>query len=127
MEGSNKIVIGQIIPHILHIKWEIDKNSKVDFVERFGDWVWCKSRPILKINMNDFNIIGEQSSFYLDLEENDRESVIFLPTHTKTYSVQYGRSLGKYIFIPLITSKNVDLVEMNEDSVIKLPLKLATK
>ncbi|HHT50383.1 MAG TPA: DUF4912 domain-containing protein [Eubacteriaceae bacterium] len=124
MENNSKIVLQQISPHILHIKWKLDNSLKEIFSEKFGEWWWKKSKPMLKICINDFNIIGEQDAFYLNLKEEDRESVIYVSSLNKTYCAQYGRCLGKFIFLPIINSNRINLLIEDKCTIIKLPVKL---
>lgn len=121
MNKSKDMNLRLIIPHILYAKWSIEKNSIKEFIKKFGYWSWERSKPALKIYINDNNIIGEQFSSYLDLDEGDNECMFFVPYYNKTYRAEFGRYLEKSIFIPFLYSKNIKILQESNHSIFRLP------
>lgn len=121
MNHSKKIKLNLILPHILSANWSIEDYYMKDFIKKFGYWSWGKSKPALKIYINDFNIIGEQCSFLLYLDEKDCQCMFFAPYNNKTYRIEYGRALGKNIFLPFISSNSVEILRERDYSIFRLP------
>jgi len=123
----NKMKLKLIIPNILYAKWRIEENSIKNFIKTFGYWSWERSKPALKIFINDGNVIGEQSSSYLNLDEGDDECMFFVPYHSKTYRTEFGRCLGKNIFIPLACSNSIEIIKESGYSIFRLPINFILK
>lgn len=120
MNKHKKMELKLITPHILFAKWIIKENKIKEFISKFGYWSWEKSKPALKIIINDHGIIGEQSLFYLDLDEGDNECVFFAPYYSKTYITEYGRCLGENIFIPFLCSNSIKILQENDYTIYRL-------
>ncbi len=102
---DSKIKVNLLLPHILYTKWRIPEENIKNFIKNFGYWAWEQSKPTLKVYINDITILGEQKSFFIDLEEKDNECAFFVSYDNKKYRIEYGRMIQENIFIPLISSK----------------------
>jgi len=127
LNKTKKMKLKLIFPHILYAKWSIEENSIKEFIKKFGYWSWEKSKPVLKISINDSNIFGEQYSFYLDLDEGDIDCMFFVPYHNKTYKTEYGRCLGEDIFIPFVCSNSIEILQESGYSIFRLPVNFVVK
>ena len=119
---GHKIKLRFILPHILHTQWNIEENHIKDYIKKFGYWAWEQSIPALKICINSNpNIMGEEESFILPLEEGDEHCTFYTSYNHKIFWVEYGRTLGSEVFIPFISSNRVNDYHFNEYPVMVLP------
>ncbi|MCR1897750.1 hypothetical protein NSA47_01950 [Irregularibacter muris] len=121
----HKMKLKFLLPHILQAEWNIEEIHIKDFIKKFGYWAWEQSIPALKIDINSSsNIMGEEESFILPLEEGDEQCIFFTSYNRKVFWVEYGRKMDNEIFIPFISSDRIKDCHFKECPIMPLPKNL---
>src|SRR5690554_663470 len=118
---NNKNSLKLLMPHIFYAKWKVDEKKIKEYIQKFGYWAWEHSKPALKVIINDKNILREQNSSFIHLSEGDSECVFFVPLENKLYRTEYGRLLGKDLFIPMSSSNSTMMLRDEYEEILRLP------
>lgn len=97
--NENRITLMARDPHWLFAYWEVSNDSKKAFCENFGEELWDKSIPVLKI-LN----ISKNESFFVRINDFSNNWYINVADSNCLYSAEIGRKLSEDFFINLASS-----------------------
>lgn len=101
--GDNRITLLARDPHWLFAYWEISHTKRNTFFEEFGQTVWEKSVPVLKVTN-----VSSNSSFYVRINEYSDNWYINVPDTNSLYVVEIGRKVSDEFFIHLASSNYIE-------------------
>jgi len=99
---ENRIVLMPIDPYMLYAYWEVSAEAKNGFIMEFGQEIWEKSVPVLKITN-----ITKASSFYIRTNEFSDSWYIRVSEPNCMYYGELGRFVSERFFINLAGSNPV--------------------
>jgi uncharacterized protein len=97
--GDNKITLLARDPHWLFAYWEISNTKENTFFEEFGQTVWQKSVPALKVTN-----VSQNSSFFIRINDFSDNWYINVPDTNNLYIAEIGRRVAGEFFIHLASS-----------------------
>lgn len=100
---DNRVVLMARDPHLLYAYWEISPHRKNNFIKEFGNEMWNKSVPVLKI----YNV-SKNTSFYVNISDSANNWYINVPDASSLYSAELGRRISEDFFINLAYSNYIN-------------------
>lgn len=97
--GDNRVVLMIKDPHWIFAYWDIDPAVSDLFRSDFGNDIWDRSAPFLKIR----NITKNEES-YIRINEFSKSWYISVPELDCLYTVEVGRKVGERFFVCLAES-----------------------
>ena len=97
--NEDRIVLLSRDPHWLYAYWEISEERKNEFYKDFGQELWEKSSPVLKV-IN----VTKNESFFVRINDFSDNWYINVPDSNSTYVAEIGRMVSGRFFINLVCS-----------------------
>ncbi|MCX7710762.1 MAG: DUF4912 domain-containing protein [Clostridia bacterium] len=100
--SDNRIVLVAKDPYWLYAYWEMSEERKNIFFEEFGQRLWEKSIPVIKVTN-----VSNNSSFYIRINDFTNNWYIQVPDPESLYVAELGRQVTDQFFIHLFSSNYV--------------------
>lgn len=100
--SDNKIVLLPKDPNCLYAYWEISEKRKNEFIEEFGEKLWEKSIPVIKVTN-----VSNNTNFYIRINDFTNNWYINVPCPDSLYVAELGRKISDQFFITLASSNYV--------------------
>ncbi|MGI6778089.1 MAG: DUF4912 domain-containing protein [Acetivibrionales bacterium] len=100
--NENHITLMPRDPNTLFAYWEICTGSKKSFIDSFGEQLWEKSVPVLKV-LN----ISKNESFFIRINDFSNSWYINVSDSSCLYSAEVGRKFPNGLFVNLASSNLV--------------------
>lgn len=99
--NDNRITLLARDPHWLFAYWEISDEKRNVFLREFGQELWQKSVPVLKVTN-----VTNNSSFYIRINDYTNNWYINVPDANCLYVAEMGRRVSEEFFISLASSNH---------------------
>jgi len=100
--GDNQLTLLLRDPNCLYAYWEISDDIKNAFIKEFGNELWEKSVPVLKITN-----ITKQESFFVRINDFSNYWFINIEHAGEAYVGELGRKVSDKFFISIATSNYI--------------------
>lgn len=100
---DNKIILIPRDPHCLFAYWNISEDKKNNFIKDFGESLWDKCTPSLKITNSTKNYC-----FYVDIKDSVSSCYIQVEDANCSYIAEIGKRVSKDFFINIATSNCIN-------------------
>lgn len=97
--NDNRITIMARDPHWIYMYWEISNETKQNFYQNFGQHLWDKSVPVLRVTN-----ISKNESFFVRINDFVKNWYINVPDSSCLYAAEIGRMISETFFIGLANS-----------------------
>ena len=101
-DWEDNIVLLAKDPNWLFAYWEVPEYKKNDFINEFGQELWEKSVPVLKVTN-----LTKSTSFLISISDSSDKWYIRVPDSNNLYVAEVGRQISEKYFIGLIRSNYV--------------------
>lgn len=102
-DGS-RLVLLPVDPYCIYAYWELPHDIKNLFIDCFGNEIWEKSIPVLKV-IN----LTKNKSIYLEIDDSSDNRFINVPDSNCTYMAELGRIKSGHFFINTLSSNCVSV------------------
>lgn len=96
---ENRITLMARDPNWLYVYWEVPDERKNAFIQDFGQALWDRSVPAIKVTH-----VSKNESFFVRINEFSNSWYIHVPNANSVYLVEIGRKVSERFFIPLGSS-----------------------
>lgn len=96
---DNSITLLARDPNWLYVYWELSDSNIKTFIQEFGEELWEKSIPVLKVTN-----ISKNDIFYIRINGFSNNWYINVPDSNCLYMVEIGRKISEHFFISLSNS-----------------------
>lgn len=100
--GNNRIVLMVRDPHWLYAYWEISPEKRNAFIQEFGQDLWEKSYPVLRITN-----VSKNESFFIRINDYTNNWYIYVEDANSLFVAEIGRSIAQQFFINLASSNYI--------------------
>lgn len=100
--GEDRIVLLARDPNCLYAYWEITSDKIDSFKKDFGEALYSKSIPVLKVNN-----ISKNESYYIRINDFSGSWYINVPEDNNIYIVEIGRKISENFFVSFAASNSV--------------------
>lgn len=97
--GEDRITLLARDPNCLYAYWEITDKKIEDFKIEFGEQLYSKSLPVLKVNN-----ISRNESYYIRINDFSGSWYINVPEVNNIYVVEIGRKISENFFVSFAAS-----------------------
>lgn len=99
---DNRIVLLARDPFWLYAYWEISREKRNDFFDNFGNNLWDKSIPVLKVTN-----ISRNDVFYVRINDFSNSWYINVSDSNNVYAAEIGRMVREQFFVSLASSNHI--------------------
>lgn len=100
--GENRITLLTRDPHWLFAYWEISNNKLESFCKDFGQELWQKSTPVIKVTN-----VSKNEDFFIRINDFTDNWYIHVPDSNCMYIAELGRRVSDDLYINLASSNCV--------------------
>jgi hypothetical protein len=100
--NDNEIILLARDPHWLYVYWQISETRKSNFINEFGEGLWERSVPVLKVTN-----ISKNTNTYIRINDFSNNWFINVEDTNSLYLAELGRKIADQFFINLASSNYI--------------------